>query len=287
MTQADTRKLLVLGGSGFVGGTIVSYFNCPGTSFRQREGFLQCDARHIESLGRVVEKIEPGVVINCVGLANVDTAEKEPELARELNVGPVANLVHLQQQMNFTLVHISTDYVFSGELGMRRETDSTGPVNVYGRTKLDGEKEALLGQRSIILRISTPFGRGTGPAKKQFFEYVIGKLSEGEVVKAVEDQIVTSTYLPDLASAIDMLLNRDAEGIFHITSLDAVSRYEFAKKVATLKGLDAGLIEPVKMKDISGWLARRPRDTSLDVSLSRKYGVQYTPLGEALRNLLV
>ena len=279
-------KMLVLGGSGFVGRVLVSRFKCPGTSFSGKEGYLRCDATDFLSLAHVLEETNPDVVVNCVGLANVDLAETNPELARKLNLLSVRNIVEMQKKLHFKLVHISTDYVFDGEEGHRAETDKENPINAYGKTKLEGEHEISDKEDSLILRISTPYGDGKGSVKKQFFEHIVENVSKGNTVKAVSDQIVTPTYLPDLARAMKTLLDNERTGVFHISSLDTLSRFEFAQEVARAAGLNEELVEPVPMRSLEGWIAKRPRDTSLDVSLSMKSGVKYTRIRDALGELM-
>ena len=278
--------MLVLGGSGFVGKVLVSRFECLGTSFSGKEGYLRCDATDSQSLASVLEETHPEVVVNCVGLANVDVAETNPELARKLNVLSVRNVVQMQKKLHFKLVHISTDYVFDGEESQRTETDQENPINVYGKTKLEGEHEISDKGNSLILRISTPYGDSKGSVKKQFYEHIIENVSKGETVKAVSDQIVTSTYLPDLASAMKTLLDNERTGVFHVSSLDTLSRYEFAQEVARVAGLNEKLVEPVLMRSLEGWIAKRPRDTSLDVRRSMKFGVKYTRIEDALGELV-
>lgn len=280
-----TDGFLVLGGSGFVGRELMSYFDCPGTSTTGDGGFIRCDATDVANLKTVIEKQRPGTVINCVGLADVDRAESEPELATQLNEITVKNIVSLTRSFRFRLVHISTDYVFDGSAGNYTEEDSACPINVYGRTKLAGERAALSDSGALIARISTPFGDGRGSGKKQFFRFVLDTLSEGKEVRAVGDQFVTSTYLPDLANALERLCRQDCSGIYHITCQNRMSRYEFARSIAETAGLDNTLVTEASMNDMR-WKAARPRDTSLSVQKSLSRGVKFRATVDALRELI-
>lgn len=277
---------LVLGGSGFVGLELVRTLGWPGTSSAPRDGFSPVDATHREEVERLVDRLRPEVVVNCVGLADVDRSEREPELAARLNHDVVENLVAAQQRTRFRLVQISTDYVFDGVKGHYVETDMVHPINEYGRTKLAGEQSASRCPAALIVRISSPFGRGFGARKPQFFRYVADTLRAGRPVRALTDQTVTATYLPDLAAAITTLLDREVEGIVHVSSEEALTRFEFARRVARLTGSDEGLVSPGVRADMAQWTAPRPSDTSLDVSRSRSLGVSYTPVNRALRAAL-
>ena len=283
MTSEET---LVLGGSGFVGRELVDQLACRGTSSHPQEGFLTVDATRISDLRAQLLHLAPKVLINCVGLADVDRAEREPSLATALNETVVVNLVELQQEIPFRLVHISTDYVFDGQRGMYREDDSVNPVNEYGRSKLAGERAAQRSDSALVVRISSPFGKGFGARKPQFFRYVTDTLRSGKTVKALTDQRVTATFLPDLARAIETLLQQEARGIVHVASENPLSRFEFARQIAGIVGADLHLVVGARVTDMTQWTAQRPADTTLDVGLSRRSGVQYTPVSEALRILL-
>ena len=280
-----TGGFLVLGGGGFVGRELVNHFGCPGTNTTGNEGFIRCDATVAEELKSTIRRLRPRIVINCVGLADVDRAETEPDLAYALNEIVVKNIVSLAHEFRFGLVQISTDYVFDGSRSNYTENDATNPINTYGLTKLAGEIAAASESGTLIVRISTPFGKDRGRGKRQFFRFVIDMLREGREVKAVEDQFVTSTYLPDLAKAIDTLCERNCSGIYHVTGQDRMSRYEFARLVARAAGLDDGHITEASIKDMH-WRANRPPDTSLSVSKSLSQGVTYTNTRNAIEEIL-
>jgi dTDP-4-dehydrorhamnose reductase len=279
-------QAVVLGGSGFVGRELKEYFGCAGTSVTGRDGLITVDATRAGDLRDRIAPLKPELLINCVGLADVDRAELEPGLADSLNRQVVENLVRLQPAIGFRLVQISTDYVFDGSTGWYRETDATHPINEYGRSKLRGEEEALRSAGSLVVRISSPFGRGFGARKTQFFRYVTDALRAGKLVKALTDQRVTATFLPDLARAIETLTRRKVTGIVHVGSTEALTRFEFARAVASAVGADPNLVTPGLRSEMTQWTAPRPNDTSLNVESSLKYGVKYTSVEAALHTLL-
>jgi dTDP-4-dehydrorhamnose reductase len=280
------QRAVVLGGSGFVGRELGEYFGCTATSLTGREGLVTVDATRIEDLRTKLEPIAPKILINCVGLADVDRAEREPGLAESLNRVVVDNLTQLQAEIGFQLVQISTDYVFDGETGGYREADRVHPINEYGRSKLRGEESALRAPGSLVVRISSPFGRGFGARKPQFFRYVTDTLRAGRPVKALTDQRVTATYLPDLARAIETLVHQSVTGIIHVGSSEPLTRFEFAQKVARIVRADLVLVKPGLRAEMTQWSASRPNDTSLNVERSKAAGVTYTPVDTALQTLL-
>jgi len=285
-TSDEMDRVLVLGASGFVGRELWDHFGGPATSGTHREGYLPVDATDLGDLREKVAPVRPSVLINCAGLADVDRAEREPAIAESLNRTVVENLVRLQPEVGYRLVHISTDYVFDGTKGSYRETDPVNPINEYGRSKLRGEEVALHLPGSLVARISSPYGHGSASRKPQFFRYVTDALRSGRPVNALTDQRVTATFLPDLASGIEALLQGSTTGVVHLGSTEPLTRFEFALKVARVIGADPALVTGGLRSDMTQWTAPRPGDTSLNVELSRAHGVRYTPVDTALRLLL-
>jgi dTDP-4-dehydrorhamnose reductase len=280
------ERTVILGGSGFVGRELADFFGCPSASLSGRGNSTALDATRTDDLRSKLADLRPEILINCVGLADVDRAEREPGLANSLNREVVDNLVRIQPELNFRLIHISTDYVFDGDLGNYSERDPVHPINEYGRSKRRGEVAALLHSGNLVLRISSPYGRGFGARKPQFFRYVTESLRSGRPVKAITDQRVTATYLPDLARAIETLVRGRASGVVHVGSEEPLSRFEFAKAVALVVKAEVGLVTAAVRSEMTQWSAPRPRDTTLNVGLSRQLGIKYTPVDSALRTLL-
>ena len=154
------ERTLILGGSGFVGRELMEQFGRAGTSFSREDGYVRLDATRYDDLRATLHRLQPEVLVNCVGLADVDRAEREPAAAEALNATVVRNLIRARPEVGFRLVHISTDYVFDGRQGDYRESDPTGPVNEYGRSKLRGEAAAASGPETLILSFSSPIVRG-------------------------------------------------------------------------------------------------------------------------------
>jgi len=161
-------------------------------------------------------------------------------------------------------IYISTDYVFDGEKGMRKETDRTVPVNFYGQSKLDGEKAVLnLASSWCIARTSTPYGIHT--TKNSFPLWVIENLKEKKEINVVTDQFTSPTYVPNLSHMLIEIAKRQIVGIIHLAGATRISRYEMAELVADEFHLEKKLLKPLIMEDIK-WTAKRPKDSSLDVS---------------------
>ena len=262
--QVNGIRVLVVGGSGFVGRHLMNYFSSQGTSQSGEAGFIRMDIRDPETTRNVLKQIAPDLVINASGMTNVDYCESHGEDAISINAYSVGMLANAAEECGAKLCHISTDYVFSGEKGNYSEDDDTGPINAYGRSKLMAEKE-LQGRKCIIIRISTPYGVNLSGKKVTFMDFVISSLRSGKKVRIVTDQYTTPTYTGDIPVTIGRLFSLNKTGIYHLGSTECISRHSFAELLADVFSLDSDLIEPVKTTEM-GFAAKRPLNTCMNVS---------------------
>jgi len=225
-----------------------------------------------DSDSEVIHKIKPEVIIHTAALTNVDECEVNKELAYELNVEGTKRLVELAKDSGAFFVYASTDYVFSGANGGYKEEDKPNPINYYGHTKLLGEKYC-----ECIARPCVIYGAKPASGKVNFALWIINKLRNGEEVKIVTDQFITPTLNTSLAKMLLEIAERELKGIFHTSGATRVSRYEFALRIADKFGLDKELIKPSRMGEMN-WLAKRPKDSSLDTSKVVGY-LKEEPLG--------
>ncbi len=229
--------------------------------------------------------VHPGdLVVNCAAFTNVDAAESEPEAAHAINaVGPGV-LAAACASAGAGLVHISTDYVFSGdvfsgEAGRSYEVDDpTGPTCVYGATKLAGEQAVLAAMRDsrdvYVVRTSWVYTGGDGSD----FVAVMRRLATttDRVLDVVDDQTGSPTYARDLVSALLEIAAGGVRGpILHVANAGAVSRYEQARAVFAELGQDPERVRPVGT-DAVPRPARRPVCSALSMAASVRAGL--TPL---------
>lgn len=265
-------KILVIGGSGFVGWYLAKYMNAIKTSFNEKNGFLKLDITKENEVADLFEKIKPDVVINSAAIADVDLCEKEKDLANIVNGTSVEWLASSASRINAKFVQISTDYVFDGKIGGYKEEDMPNPINEYGKSKLLGEQNALK-YDSIILRIEMPYGINLAKNKGVFFESVIRNLKDNKSFNAAIDQIISPTYVEDIAPAIENLVTSDSKGIFHLASKENLSRYEFSKLIAEVFNFDTSNINGVKLDDFK-LTAKRPKKTFLNTEkISKLYKI--------------
>ena len=289
------RRILIVGSNGLLGQRAVAEFARtdrvsgaaiePRSVFGDRLEYHWLDITDAQAVARVLDAVAPDVVFNAAAYTQVDRAEDERELCRAVNVTGVRNLARACAERDIFLVHISTDYVFDGARGDYTEEDEPNPVNFYGRSKLEGEWAVLeSGCRYLIARTAVLYGTGKNIAEN-FATWVIRALHSGETIRVVDDQIGNPTLADDLAAAVHRLLDQQAAGLYHVAGSEPISRYDFARAVAQIFGLDRGEIVRIKTKDFPQ-RAKRPLNVSLNVSrVHREFGVQLGDVASSLRRL--
>jgi len=238
-------KVAVIGANGQLGADVFREFN--------RIGDVVCALSHtdieicsLDSLRKVLGGDKPQIIVNTAAMHNVESCEKEPLKAYEVNaVGP-RNLAVVARQIGAVLIHVSTDYVFDGsKKEPYLETDPAMPVNVYGNTKLAGE--ALIranADKYFILRTSALYGRSPCRAKggRNFVELMLKLAGERDELRVVNDEFVSPTATAELARQIVALRCTDNFGLFHATAEGSCTWYEFAKTIFELANVKANVV---------------------------------------------
>ncbi|WP_024954287.1 dTDP-4-dehydrorhamnose reductase [Sulfurospirillum arcachonense] len=202
-----------------------------------------------EELISFIEKNNINTIINCAAYTAVDKAEENKNLANNINNKAVKNLAQISKEKNIQLIHISTDYVFDGKnYKPYNEEDSTNPQNIYGKTKLDGEKSMIdiNPLNSIIIRTSWIYSS----YGNNFLKTMISLGKQKEELNIIFDQIGTPTYAGDLAKTILEILpkikNKKVE-IYNYSNEGVLSWYDFAKEIMKMAKLSCK-INPIETK---------------------------------------
>ena len=277
--------ILVTGGNGQLGTALrlASAESCHRFVFTDVE---ELDITSGEAVATFFEREKVDVVVNCAAYTAVDLAEENEQQADLLNHKAVALLAEKCKRYDATLIHISTDYIFSGDANAPyTEEVAPAPINNYGRTKLAGERAvAESGCRHIILRTAwlySEFGRN-------FFKTMQSLTATREEVRVVADQIGTPTYAGDLAAAITYIINSeqlDRCGTYHYSNEGACSWYDFACEIARLNESNCK-VTPCTTEEYPT-KAQRPRYSVLDKSkFIATFGVQIPEWHEALKHCI-
>ncbi len=235
---------------------------------------ISLDITDIDAVRIVCESEKIDVIVNCAAYTNVDKAEDEPSMAMLLNCTAAGNLAKVAAERDAALIHISTDYVFHGDIPLPcREDRQTDPLGVYGSTKLAGEKEIeKSGCRSIIVRTAWLYS----PYGKNFVRTMLRLTEERDSLKVVFDQVGTPTYAHDLAALITGIIEDDKlgmTGIYHFSNEGAVSWYDFAKAICEIGGNSCD-IRPCHTEEYPS-KATRPRFSVLDkTKVKETFGIR-------------
>ena len=221
------------------------------------------------------------VVVNCAAYTNVDGAEQDPETAHAVNATGAGHVARACAAAGARLLHISTDYVFSGDFGGGSARpyeldDTTDPLNVYGRSKLAGEHAVAAAlPTATVVRTSWVY---TGAAAGSDFAAVMArKAREGQAVDVVSDQVGSPTYTGDLVAALLQIIDDDVQApLLHAANGGAGSRYEQARAVYAAVGADPELVRPVGT-DAHPRPAERPSYSALGAGQSERAGLRPLP----------
>jgi dTDP-4-dehydrorhamnose reductase len=287
----DRPKILVTGSNGQLGKELKHLgFSFPGFEFvfLSREDL---PIHHFETVRNTFEAYQPEFCINCAAYTAVDRAESEPELAFQVNGEAVGVLAAVCHAHHCRLIHISTDYVFDGTAKTPyREDSPVNPRNVYGASKLEGERQAAqYDPDAIIIRTSwvySEFG-------KNFIRTMLRLMEEKESVRVVNDQLGSPTYAADLALAIlEIIQHLSARpaatglgGIYHFSNEGAISWYDLAVAIGQLTGSKC-TVEPIPTSQFPT-PACRPQYSVLDKSkIQRVFGIRIRDWKKSLATCL-
>ena len=231
------------------------------------------------------------IIVNCAAHTAVDKAEEEAVLANQINHLAVEQLAQIAKTQQAKLIHVSTDYVFDGESDKPyAETDETNPINVYGKTKLAGEKalQEIMPTNAIIIRTSWVYSEYGNNFVKTMLR--LGK--ERDELNVVSDQIGSPTYATDLAEVILEIINdKDCQDkdrlteIYHYSNEGEISWYEFAKEIFELAGIQCS-VSPITTEQYPT-PAKRPKNTLMNKDkIVETFGVNIPDWKESLNTCM-
>lgn len=248
------------------------------------------DVRDLSAIVEVLSKQQFDVLVNCTSYHKTDEVEEHATEAFRINAHAVAAMAKLCKSRGTRFVQISTDYVFDGESKCPySETDSASPVNVYGASKLLGEKLALRehAKGTVIARVASLFGiAGSSGKGGNFVEVILRKARETHEVRVVNDITVSPTSTADAAQMILTLLEKDVPaGIYHVVNSGSATWFEFARQIVEEAGVRAKVVPTTRTEYPT--VATRPSYTVLDNLKASQTAGEIRHWKEALRGYLV
>lgn len=272
------KKVLIIGANGQLGADInTSLSNNKYITLTPNHEEL--DITNFEKVTKYILQNKPEIIINTAAYHQVDKCEEFPLLATLINNNAPTFISKLCKEINCKLIHFSTDYVFDGAKEKPYvETDLPNPLNVYGKTKYEGEKEILkANNKALIIRVSALYGVNPCRAKNglNFIQLMLKLASERNEITVVGDEYVSPTATFDIAYILPKLIEKNLSGIVHLTSEGACSWYEFAKEMMDYTHTDVKIIEVAS----SHFPAKtpRPKYSVLENQSLKNNGIQSMP----------
>lgn len=275
-------KILITGAKGMLAKAVID-------QFKDNNELILTDVSELDitdenNTNEFITRIKPEYIINCAAYTAVDKAEEDIELAKKVNsIGP-KNLAIAAKKNDAILIHISTDYVFNGELDISKsyiEDDEIAPVTVYGKTKAEGEKNIIENcDKYYILRTAWLYGDGNN-----FVRTMIKLGKEKEEINVVSDQHGSPTYTVDLASIISQVIEKKLPyGIYHSTNEGFTTWYDFTKKIYEIANINCK-VNPVTSEEFIR-PAKRPKNSKMSKSKLLENGVIIPKYENALERYL-
>jgi dTDP-4-dehydrorhamnose reductase len=279
------RRILVIGAKGMLGRDLMDILR---STFLKDEiigwDIEEMDIRKEDESINKVEKLRPEVVIHIAAYTDVDGCELNQEKAFAVNAEGTKHVALAASKCDAKMVYLSTDYVFDGEKGEPYlESDPPHPLNVYGHSKLRGERYVQEGVKDfLVIRTQWLYG----PFGRNFVDSILQEATVKSALSIVNDQVGSPTYTIDLARAISELIRVEARGIFHVTNNDFCSWYAFAETVLKLSGVNRVKVLPISSKEL-GRPAPRPSYSVLSgQKLKKETGWTMRSWSEALKDYL-
>lgn len=280
------KKVLLIGADGMLGGELKErlekIYEVVGTTI---ETLDICDQ---DAVIAKAKEVAPYFIINCAAFTNVDGCETNFELANKVNGLAIENIAKSAKAVNATLIHISTDYVFPGNLPVDKiytEDMETGPVTAYGKTKLLGEQNAVKAEKYYILRTAWLYGLGG----KNFVKTMLKLSKDRNEVSVVCDQHGSPTSTTTLCKIIEQIMQKEPEyGIYHSTNEGFTTWADFTKKIFEYAGVSTKVnpITSEEYKEMYPQSSDRPKNSQLSKEKLHKIGIYPDKFEDALKEYL-
>ena len=272
------NSLLICGGSGLLGSSFIKIlhkkFDFVHASYLNKKidnklniSYHKINFLSVTEIKKLLKKINPSVVINCIGLADVDFCENNPKSAHKLNFITLKNLSNLLDEKS-KLIHISTDQLFSDNRISHTELSKTNPINTYAKTKLAAD-QFLIKNRKNFLIIRTNFFGHSSNFKESYSEKICSNLKKNQNFYLSDNIHFNPVNIKDLVDLTYKILKKNASGIFNISSDISISKYEFGKLIAKKFNLNQELIK--KVTNVKKPKTKRPLNMVLSNSKIKKY----------------
>jgi dTDP-4-dehydrorhamnose reductase len=270
----EDRPVLVTGGSGFLGGHLVSafaqhyetyytFYSHPVHAFAGVKS-IRADITNYPKISDLVEKINPRLILHSAAITNFNYCASNPDEAYKVNVQGTENITKSAEKIGARVINFSTDMVFDGTRPFSTEYDTPTPCCTYGRTKLEAEQAAAsMLNNYLTVRLSLVYGSSLTNSKC-FAEELANRILAGESVSAFTNEYRTPVFVKDIIDVLlELAFRNDVKGILHLAGPERLSRYEFSMISEKFLSLTEGRIAAVTSDERNRFLEPRPGDCSL------------------------
>jgi dTDP-4-dehydrorhamnose reductase len=263
-------RIGVTGASGMLGTALIDeltnkhqvFATSRGKGYEKEGVQWECfDLTNLKKLDRWLVNTTPDVVVHCAAMVNVDKCENNVEFAKKLHIDTTSAIANYLNQDSKKLIYISTDSVFDGKKNEPYiESDQANPLNIYAETKLLGEKPVLLMESGLVLR--TNIIGWSKSDKMSFAEWVLTGLVESKPLNLFTDVMFSPLHVSDLSIITNQAIENEISGLYHCTSKDCVSKYDFGIKMAEIFDFPIDNIKSISVEGID-FEANRPKNMAL------------------------
>lgn len=270
--QFSKKNIMVLGASGMLGENACRYFSERNANVfavtRRQQKFTQNNIKLISTKNEniiqyqnIIKKYPIDVVLNCIGIANIEECENNPDKAFEINSKLPGLLAQACLEKNIKFIHISTDhYLHKNSVYLKEDDNDFELLNIYAKSKREGELNVMANYKSALVVRTNFFGKSKS-SKISFSDYIINNISNGKYVYLFEEVFHTPIDMFGLLEAINKLYN-SYNGIINVCSDRKISKYELGKMIAKTLDLDTDYVVPcLRSKRVD--LVMRPNNMSL------------------------
>lgn len=292
-------KILGTGLSGLIGTRIIELLG-EKHSFEDLSLETGVDITDKQVVEQKVKQSGSKVILHMAAITDVDACDIESQKLKvksqkyksqkykgkcwRVNVEGTRNIAEAAKKYKKKLIYISTEFVFDGEKKSYTEKDQPNPINWYGQTKYEGEKIAQETLNNyLILRFAFPYRAQF--KREDIARFFISRLKRGEKVKAIDNWIITPTFIDDIAKAIDFLVYKDKIGVFHIVGSSSHTPLKMAEMISKEFNLDKTAIKAVKLNNLFAGKARRPKRLVVKNDKITRLGVKMRTFKEGLEEI--
>lgn len=239
-------------------------------------------------ISNFIKKIKPVIIVHAASIGNVDYCEKNPEEAYKVNVEGTGNIINVAKEVGARIIFLSSNAIYDGGNPPYHEKSNINPLDIYGKTKAEGEKLILRsGLKYVIVRLITMYGWPQKGGRNNPVTWVIDNLKKGQNLNIVTDVYNNHLWAGQAAEVLWKVIQKNIENdVYNIAGGESISRFDLARKVAKIFKLNSSLISPVR-SDFFKSIAIRPKNTSFDTAKMEKIlGIKPLKVDEGLRMMM-